>query len=92
MQGVQGSPRARARIYAGDLGSELLTDFFLARKKTTMHTLHTLHKRCGSKSESVQGLKTTLHIPCTDNKTDRGDSYAGRNKATIAEMGKLVAQ
>ncbi len=30
-----------------------------------MHTLHTLHKRCESKAESVQGLKQTLHIPCT---------------------------
>lgn len=34
-----------------------------------MHTLHTMHKRWGSKAESVQGLKTTLHIPCTELKT-----------------------
>ena len=30
-----------------------------------MHTLHTLHIRWESKAKHVQGLKLTLHIPCT---------------------------
>lgn len=69
---------ARGRAFnAGMPRVNCLILFFLARKKLTMHTLHTMHKRWGSKAKSVQGLKITLHIPCTDKKTDRGDGYAG---------------
>jgi|GEM_PF-3485424 len=69
--------RAGAYLCGGLPRVNPLLLFFLARKKVTMHTLHTLHKRWESKAKNVQGLFLTLHVPCTYKKTDRGDGYAG---------------
>lgn len=72
VQGVQGYfARAYVRICVGAwAGIKKCSLIFIPRARLiTMHTLHTMHKRWGSKAESVQGLKTTLHIPCTELKT-----------------------
>ncbi len=68
--------RARACTCAGEYaGVNRPCDFlfFSTREEITMHTLHTMHRRWGSKAKSVQGLFLTLHMGCTFKKNGNGE-------------------
>lgn len=53
VQGVQGLPRACARVFNARFRGYLKN--LLPREDKTLHTLHTLLKRWGTRAENVQG-------------------------------------